>query len=83
MVELVQRPGWFGVRLRPDRRFEVLDALHLVTADGWPASTEEILQKAGMTSKKTVHDDLKTLIAEGLVQQHPRRPRGGYMPVRS
>lgn len=83
MVELIQRPRWFAVRLRPDRRFEVLDALHLVTADGWPASTEEIRQKAGLKSKHTVYNDLQKLIAEGLVQQHPRRPRGGYLPVRS
>ncbi len=78
----VRRRGWFAVRLRPAPRFEVLDALHLVTADGWPASVEELRQKTGLGSTQTVHRHLRRLIDDGDVLQHPRRPKGGFMPAR-
>lgn len=58
----------------------VLDALRLITADGWPASVREIVRATGLASTATVHRHLKVLEAEGLVETNPGR-RVGWRPT--
>ncbi len=61
----------------------VLEALQRLTADGWPATTEEVSQEAGHASRSTTWVHLGYLEQAGLVVRHPRNAKGGYMPTRS
>lgn len=58
----------------------ILEALHFVTADGWPASTREVGAVAGVSSSSTAHMHLISLERQGYAHRHPRLARGGWLP---
>lgn len=59
----------------------VLHALIHATEDGWSATVQEVTDRAGLASKATTYNHLVDLIHLGLVETHPRNPRGGYLPI--
>lgn len=56
----------------------VLSALRRVGEDGWPATVREIGEEAGLHSSSTVWHHLHELERLGLIERHPRNPKGGY-----
>lgn len=66
-----------------DAQARVLEALRVVTADGWPASVRELGEVCGMSSTSTVWYHLLALEEAGVVKAHPRASgrRGGWLPV--
>lgn len=58
----------------------VLDAVSLLSIDGWPCSVREIAEAAGYQSTSTVHAHLLNLEALGLIRRGPRA-RAGWLPM--
>lgn len=57
----------------------ILEALRIVTADGWTASVREIAEQADR-SKSTTHRHLEILVDHGFALRHPRG-QDGWMPA--
>ncbi len=57
-----------------------LAALERLTEDGWPVSVRELQAELGCATS-TAWDYLIELERVGLVERHPRNPKGGYRIV--
>ena len=58
-----------------------LTALNAMTADGWPARVRDIQRGALLSSPSQAQRALLQLAELGLAAQHPRNPRGGWLPT--
>jgi SOS-response transcriptional repressor LexA len=69
-----------GRRLTGAQR-HVLEAVRAVCEDGWTATVREVADRAGLASPSTVWHHLNALEDQGLIERHPRNPKGGWRPV--